>query len=368
MKASLSNGPMTSSPPYRSWTALCEAAVTDRRLRREHVWLGSLGCSLETSDPVFSEMLYELLRILPSPGDGARRSDDAVPLRIVDLPESRLRELIPEPDVGIVDYPQHGLFEIHRDAAVAVVATDRGDGSAGDLPVARGILIIMRAGEEDRDLLLHCLMVVLYRALFHLQRVPLHAASIEVDGLGTCLLVGDKGSGKSTLSLALGRAGATVLGEDHSMLHRTGDGFVVSGCDGRLRLTEKTEAHFFSEPLNQESVDIGGVAKKDVAIAEHVVSRPFRDRRVDRIFFPRVGEGYRLVPVSRTQSALRLLAGCSDRQRFVGLQDRLEYLDYLTALTEQAPSFDLELSPDLRDLEGFTERLRQDVGELTEDL
>ena len=351
---------MSTLPSYGSWDELSDAVVGARRLRREPIWLGGLACSLETSDAMYGEMLYELLRVLPSSADPSVPNGPVVPLRIVDVSDERLRNLVPVPDVGTVPYPDEGLFEIHRDAAVCVVSTEPGHGSRLER-VPRGILIAMRAGEDDRDLLLHCLMVVLYRALFHLGRIPLHAASMEVEGLGVCLFVGDKGSGKSTLSLAFGRSGAVVLGEDHSMLHRRGDGFWVSGCDGRLRLTEKTERHFFKEPLDQVSQDIAGVPKKDVALADHVSSRPFEDRRLDLIFFPRVGSVQRIEPITRTQSALRLLSTCSDRQRFVGLEDRLQYLDYLTALTEQAPSFDLELSPNLSDLAGFPERLARRV-------
>ncbi|HVT40170.1 MAG TPA: hypothetical protein VHE78_14110, partial [Gemmatimonadaceae bacterium] len=94
--------------------------------------------------------------------------------------------------------------------------------------------------------------VMVHKILFHLNRVILHAAAVEVDG-EVCLFVGDKGAGKSTTCLALARAGGTVLGEDQVVLLKSRTGYLVSGGDDRSRVTERTERHFFPAPLGVQA-------------------------------------------------------------------------------------------------------------------
>jgi hypothetical protein len=94
--------------------------------------------------------------------------------------------------------------------------------------------------------------VAVHRALFLLERVYLHAAGV-VFGETCWVFVGDKGSGKSTLSLALGAAGATVLADDHVVLARDGERFLASGCDGEARVLDDVERHLFGTPVDAES-------------------------------------------------------------------------------------------------------------------
>ena len=83
----------------------------------------------------------------------------------------------------------------------------------------------------------------------------------------TSLFLGGKGAGKSTLCLALARAGATVLGEDHVLVRRAATawsgGFVVSGCDANMRLTAQTEEALLPQPPNGRKAWFGGVLKRE---------------------------------------------------------------------------------------------------------
>ncbi len=58
------------------------------------------------------------------------------------------------------------------------------------------------------------------------ERLLLHATAIAIDGRAV-LLRGDSGSGKSDLALRLIDAGARLVADDQSELHRRGDGIIV---------------------------------------------------------------------------------------------------------------------------------------------
>src|SRR5699024_9092648 len=122
------------------------------------------------------------------------------------------------------------------------------------------IRVTVRRGDRSHyDLCVH-LAVVFHKILFLLDRIVLHAAAVRVAGR-VALFIGDRGAGKTTTALALTRAGGTVLGEDHIILRRSGDGFVVSGCDERWRVDARTERHFFDNPLPLEAADYAGRMK-----------------------------------------------------------------------------------------------------------
>jgi hypothetical protein len=103
----------------------------------------------------------------------------------------------------------------------------------------------------------HLFAVHVDALLLTLGAIRLHGAAIEFGG-STNMFLGDKGAGKSTTSLALGLAGGRVLADDQLLVRRTDGGIRVSGVDGNVRLTTKTESHFLTEPLDAEAVDYGG--------------------------------------------------------------------------------------------------------------
>src|SRR5262249_39771862 len=104
---------------------------------------------------------------------------------------------------------------------------------------------------QDPDFVAHYFAMNVRALLRHLGRIQLHGAAATINGR-TVVLLGDKGAGKSTLSVAIGRAGGTVLADDQLMLHAN-DTVTISGVDGGLRLTAETERHFFVSPLPYEA-------------------------------------------------------------------------------------------------------------------
>ncbi len=199
--------------------------------------------------------------------------------------------------------------------------------------------------------------VIIHKILFHLDRVILHAAAVQVDGV-VSLFVGDKGAGKSTTCLALARAGGTVLGEDQVILRRSGARYLVSGGDERSRVTERTERHFFSEPLAAEARDFAGTMKKEIRMGAFFRSEPFRDFPPHRLLFPRVDGRFELRPLRAQQALRRMLAYNGHFQRFQGAQDQADFLDFLAGFVATVSCWELSLSDDLTELDSLAERLR----------
>lgn len=199
--------------------------------------------------------------------------------------------------------------------------------------------------------------VVIHKILFHLDRVILHAAAVQVNG-EVCLFVGDKGAGKSTTCLALARAGGTVLGEDQVVLRRSGDRYLVSGGDERSRVTERTERHFFTEPLAVPAKDFAGTMKKEVRMRDFFRSEPFRDFPAHRLLFPRVTGSFQLRRLKAQPALLRMLAYNGHFQRFEGGRDQTDFLDFLAGFIATVSCWELTLSNDLTDLDILAEKLR----------
>jgi hypothetical protein len=210
---------------------------------------------------------------------------------------------------------------------------------------------------ESRPLLLHTLMVVLNRMLAHDGRYHQHAAAAALGG-STSIFVGAKGSGKSTVSLTLGRAGATLYSVDHIMLRRSGERFLVSGCDGKMHLTAKSERHFFERPLEGRMVDSAGVPKKQIEMAAVFDCRPHVETEVGSIFFPTVSDRFEVRPLAKEDAAARLLEPLLERHRFVDAADQKAFLDLFCRFAESCDTFELRLSPDLDDLERVVAFLR----------
>lgn len=220
-----------------------------------------------------------------------------------------------------------------------------------------GIRVLVRQPDLIRqDLHVH-FGVVLNKILSLMDYVVLHAAAIRVRD-SVHVFVGEKGAGKSTICLGLARAGGTVLGEDHVILRRAGSGYLVSGGDERSRLTERTERYFFPQSLPVVAQDFAGTPKKEIRMGDFFPSRPYEDFPVHALLFPRVGNRFALLPLKPQAALLRLMKYTSHMQRFASAADQDRFLDFLNGFVATVATHEVELSPDLDDLERLARALR----------
>jgi hypothetical protein len=250
------------------------------------------------------------------------------------------------------------------DAALAVTRTGdrttwimelgwaRLDRAAGEAVVA------LRPTGQREEVVVHCFAVLVQKVLQGMGLVRLHAGGAVV-GDRVAVFVGDKGAGKSTLALALGRGGATVLGDDQLALEHHDGAVTVAGSDGRIRLTSETEAHFFAEPLPIAPVVLAGVAKKEARLADLVCADPYQGHRPTDLWFPEVGAGYDMSPMPGREALRRLLAALVPHHRFADAQDRRDFVDLIAALVEVTAVRRLTLSTDLDDLERVVRELHR---------
>jgi hypothetical protein len=221
------------------------------------------------------------------------------------------------------------------------------------------LLVVRRPELPHYDLCVH-LAVVLHKILFLLDRIVLHAAAVRFGGQ-VAIFIGERGAGKTTTSLALSRAGGTVLSEDHLILRRSGDEFMVSGCDERWRVDERTERYFFDHPLPVAPSDYAGRMKKEVVVRRGVDSLPYTDERPTQLFFMRAGKSFEIRPMTRSMAVLRLMEAAGRLQRFVDANDRQRFLAMLSDFVPTIKPWALERSDDLEDLEQLVGFLREGV-------
>jgi len=208
------------------------------------------------------------------------------------------------------------------------------------------------------------LTVAMNAVLFHFRRVLLHAGAVQLGGR-VHLFVGDRGVGKTTVTLRLAAAGGTLLCDDHVVIQRGRRHFTVSGCSAQVRLAADTERFLCARPLRVAAQDFAGVLKKDVDAGALCASRPFRDYRVDAVYFPRLGTRFQLRPMLRHEGMAALLRQWRSALRFRDAVQFERCLDFFAACAAQVDFFELELSPRLADLDHLADRLSV-PGSLTE--
>jgi hypothetical protein len=314
--------------------------------RAGHAWrlrLGDLQCSLTSTHECYARMLAAAYgtALLPEAGEPNPMPD--LRIRIFDdTPSARL----PSGDRLIVRRVP-GAVLVESDPMTCEVRT-------GVRP--REIAIAVHDPGLRGDWLAYHFWILFNRALLVLDRVILHAAALAYR-TSVALFVGPKGAGKSTIAVALGRAGADLLAEDHLLAWRVDGGTMVSGCNGRMRVTAQTERHFLGGKLGPETIDAAGVPKKEFPAARFFATRPHEARRVDQLFFPHVGGRFAIRPLRRRDALLRLMDINGHMLRFHDTSDYADFLSRLGELFSPLPSYDLELSPCLDDLDRLVEFL-----------
>jgi hypothetical protein len=308
-------------------------------MRRLRLNVGSLLLQVSFDRSLYPETIAEIFCNVAKP---APANEAAPQAEIVFVEKS---ESTPPP----MAVPQDGIViletltgkEIHTEALIAEALLREG--------APRFIVTVRRPLLSEYDLKVH-VTVVVFKLLFFLDRLALHAAGVRFQGR-VHLFLGGKGAGKTTASVRLARSGGTVLGEDRLILRRSKGGFLVSGSGETFRVTEQTERHFFPVPLAAEPREVGGVLKKEVRLSSHFSAAPHTDFPVWRIFFNHVGERFAITPLSKHQALLELIRETKASHRFAGAEDYCTYLGFLREFVEAVPAYRLQLSKDLGDLE-----------------
>lgn len=306
------------------------------------VHFGSLDIRYRAANNRYVEMLTPLFRVWPS------LDDDVVPdveLDIVDSEERRPRAEDVKDIMGI----ETSGGKVRVTSAMADLTLDR------DVTPNRAVLTVHTAG-QDLQTVDHYMVMLMHKLLQLFDRLRLHGAGVILRDR-TYVFLGDKGAGKSTLSLALGRAGGVVLADDQLVLHRENGAVSVSGVDGDLRLTDETERHFLNEPIDVVPKDFTGTLKKEVPLAALVPAEPRRDHKPDVLIFSRVGAELEITDLSRSAALRRIVDSVLHLHRFSGPEDMRDFLGMVTAFVNAVTVYELALSPRLSDLDGLPERL-----------
>ena len=249
------------------------------------------------------------------------------------------------------DVPADGLVADEGPAGL-IVATEVVFATLRRDPTPWSLIVRTRQAQVADHVFRVHLSVVLHRLLLELGYLYLHAAAVSIRGR-THVFIGEKGAGKSTLSLALARMGGTVLADDHVLLQRGEPRYLVSGCEATSRVTAETEAYVFPIPLPLPARDFAGTPKKELLIGDHFAAAPYEAHTIDAVYFPIVGARLRLDRLSPQQATLDLLARTRRSFRPQGRGDVTALLDFWSGLCESAPAFALELPPNLERLDGL---------------
>lgn len=328
-------------------TLRSELGVDVATFQETVVRFGSLTVTIRYERASDLEALQELFRLRPDgpvPHPGATEPGHAL---IYLAPRSSLMAELRVPVRSIVDHRLEGVVEIHEGIVHAWIS---------DRPRLEAYLLIDR-DRQTQELLLHSLMVVLNKIFARQDRYHVHAAAVGCGG-ATSIFVGGTGSGKSTISLALGRAGATVFSEDHVFVRGAVGRFFVSGCDGDMHLTAATERHFFDGPLNGRVVRrAGGIDKRQIDMASVVQCRPYLETEIGSLFFSKVGDRFEIRPLAKEEAVARMLEPLVGRHRFSDRQELEQFLEFFSNLVESCAVWDLSLSQDLGDLPRLAEFL-----------
>ena len=185
------------------------------------------------------------------------------------------------------------------------------------------------------------------RGLFNL-----HAAGLCIDGRGI-VVAGNSGVGKTTLAVALARAGFDFLSDDMLLLKAGQDGLRVLGFPDQSDVADNTVSMFpeLRAALNPFGLRVG--PKSQIRVEAFYGVRTVWECRPAVVIFPRVGraEESLLTPVDRDEALLELLPNLLLTQA----ASSQAHLDALTRLAQEARCYRLETG---RDFEALAERLR----------
>ena len=221
-----------------------------------------------------------------------------------------------------------------------------------DIGTRRATVAYPKSEEADPWLLSHLFFTVpLAELLKRLGLYMAHMAGVALKGKGL-LIAGESGAGKTTLALALLRAGFAFLADDTVFLS-TSSGLRALAFPDEIDITPQT-ATFFPELRRPDRESTHGRRKKRPICAGEVCQmEPCWECRPAIILFPRPGRSPEstLAPMPKDQ-ALMKLAGNVLRTE---LRSAQAHLDALAAVVRQCRCYRLQTG---RDFDRLALRLR----------
>jgi hypothetical protein len=173
-----------------------------------------------------------------------------------------------------------------------------------------------------------------------------------MDGHGF-LLSGNSGAGKTTLAVALVRAGFDFLSDDLLFLTAGRDGLRVLGFPDQSDVADETVSMFpeLHPALTPAALRTG--RKSQIRVEEFYGANTVWECRPAVVIFPRVGhtEHSVLTPVDRDEALVELLPNLF----LTEAASSQAHLDALTHLAREARCYRLETG---RDFDALAERLR----------
>jgi hypothetical protein len=200
------------------------------------------------------------------------------------------------------------FYETFRGEALYVTSEDQLYMNCGDrvrvvCNPPKGDVLVSVAQPEGQDLWLasHAFFTMPWMELLRRRGLyNLHAAGFRVNGKAV-LFPGSSGSGKSTISIALLRAGMEFLGDDTLFLTRTGSDLRVLGFPDEIDVTEETIGLFPELAHLLESSLDPGWPKRPIRSEEVFLQMPLQECSPGILIFPRVAHVKDSVLVSITK-------------------------------------------------------------------
>src|SRR5581483_5088544 len=185
--------------------------------------------------------------------------------RAADAPDFTAGGPLRDGSIARWEHPRPGLRELRTGRMRISVLEDRAPAQ---------IRVLVREPQISPRGFRDHLFELLTKLLFSFDRFYVHAAAVELNSK-VSVFVGTGAAGKTTTSLWLARAGATILSEDHVLFTRRAGTYLVSGCQETLRLTPRTEQALF--PAGLDAPVHPGDGKKELPAERLVRSAPYRD-------------------------------------------------------------------------------------------
>jgi hypothetical protein len=255
------------------------------------------------------------------------------------------RSVYDPPEGEVLYYHDADQLHLHNDEVTSRVDLAAGRVDTwfrGDTPSASWL--------ASHPFLTLALMEVLRRR----SRYCLHAAACVVDGR-VVLVPGGSGAGKTTVAVAMVRAGAGFMGDDTVLLSPDPDGVSVFGFPDEINLTDGT-ARMFAEVAHLVGAPRMAGARKHRIRPENVFGRPSVMRgRPAVLVFPVVGdaEDNRVRPMSQAEALVELVPNVLLTEPATAQA----HLDVLGQLVQRCHSFRLLTGRRVEEIPGVVQGL-----------